>query len=51
MTDQEAREVYERARLGGSVTLGEHPAVLVVDFSCGFTDPDSTLGYVMSSVV
>ncbi len=44
MTDEEAREVYERARLGGSVTLGERPAVLVVDFSCGFTDPDGTLG-------
>ena len=28
-----------RARLGQSVTLGSRPAVLVVDFSCGFTDP------------
>jgi maleamate amidohydrolase len=44
MTDQDAREVYERARLGGSVTLGERPAVLVVDFSCGFTDPECALG-------
>ena len=44
MSDQEAREVYERARLGRSVTLGERPAVLVVDFSCGFTDPDCALG-------
>ncbi|HSK16653.1 MAG TPA: isochorismatase family protein [Gaiellaceae bacterium] len=44
MTDERAREVYERARLGGSVTLGERPAVLVVDFSCGFTDPDCALG-------
>jgi maleamate amidohydrolase len=40
----ETREIYERARLGQSVTLGARPAVLVVDFSRGFTDPDSTMG-------
>ena len=40
----ETREIYERARLGQSVTLGTRPAVLVVDFSRGFTDPDSTMG-------
>src|SRR5215211_831796 len=40
----ETREIYERARLGQSVTLGTRPAVLVVDFSCGFTDPESTMG-------
>ena len=40
----ETREIYERARLGQSVTLGVRPAVLVVDFSRGFTDPDSTMG-------
>jgi maleamate amidohydrolase len=28
----------------GSVALGAHPAVLVVDFSCGFTDPECALG-------
>jgi maleamate amidohydrolase len=44
VSDEAAREVYERARLGGSVTLGERPAVLVVDFSCGFTDPECALG-------
>jgi maleamate amidohydrolase len=38
------REIYERARLGQSVTLGERPAVLVVDFSRGFTDPECTMG-------
>ncbi len=37
-------EIYERARLGRSVTLGSRPAVLVVDFSRGFTDPGSTMG-------
>ena len=37
-------KIYERARLGQSVTLGSRPAVLVVDFSRGFTDPGSTMG-------
>jgi maleamate amidohydrolase len=40
----ETREIYERARLGQSVTLGTRPGVLVVDFSRGFTDPECTLG-------
>ena len=40
----DTREVYERARLGQSVTLGSRPAVLVVDFSRGFTDPECTMG-------
>jgi maleamate amidohydrolase len=44
VSDEEAREVYAKARLGESVTLGSRPAVLVVDFSCGFTDPESGLG-------
>jgi nicotinamidase-related amidase len=51
MSDEAAREVYARARLGESVTLGSRPAVLVVDFSCGFTDPGSTLGSDLSSEV
>ena len=41
---EEARRVYSEARLGQAVTLGERPAVLVVDFSCGFTDPACALG-------
>ena len=44
MSDEQAREVYARAGLGESVTLGSRPAVLVVDFSCGFTDPECALG-------
>jgi nicotinamidase-related amidase len=51
VNDQEAQEVYARARLGESVTLGSRPAVLVVDFSGGFTDPESTLGSDMSDAV
>ena len=44
MSDQAAREIYARAGLGQTFRLGERPAVVVVDFSCGFTDPDCTLG-------
>jgi maleamate amidohydrolase len=44
MSDEEARRVYARARIGESVTMGSRPAVLVVDFSCGFTDPECPLG-------
>ena len=42
--NDDTTEIYERARLGQSVTLGSRPAVLVVDFSRGFTDPESTMG-------
>jgi maleamate amidohydrolase len=44
MSNEQTQEIYERARLGQSVTLGTHPAVLVVDLSRGFTDPESTMG-------
>ncbi len=40
----DTKEIYERARLGQSITPGARPAVLVVDFSRGFTDPECTLG-------
>jgi maleamate amidohydrolase len=51
VSDERARQVYERARLGQSVTLGSRPAVLVIDFSCGFTDPACTLGADMTEEV
>ncbi len=44
MSDDAAREVYAKAGLGHAVMLGERPAVLVIDFSCGFTDPGCPLG-------
>jgi maleamate amidohydrolase len=44
-------QIYERARLGQSVTLGSRPAVLVVDFSRGFTDPECTMGSDLTSEV
>jgi nicotinamidase-related amidase len=51
MSDDEARRVYEEARIGENVTLGQNPAVLVVDFSCGFTDAACTLGADMTAEV
>lgn len=44
MSDEAAKAVYDRAGLGQAVTLGDRPAVLIVDFSCGFTDPACALG-------
>jgi nicotinamidase-related amidase len=51
MSDEAAREVYARAGLGQSMTMGERPCVLVVDFSCGFTDPECALGSELESEV
>jgi maleamate amidohydrolase len=51
VSDKEAREVYAKAGLGERVTLGSRPAVLVVDFSCGFTDPECALGSDMTEQV
>jgi maleamate amidohydrolase len=51
MSDAEAKAIYERSGLGQNVTLGSSPGVLVVDFSCGFTDPECTLGADMSAEV
>jgi nicotinamidase-related amidase len=44
VSDEEARRVYERAGLGQTMGRGSRPAVLVIDFSCGFTDPACALG-------
>jgi maleamate amidohydrolase len=51
MSDEQAKEVYAKAGLGASVTLGSRPAVLVIDFSCGFTDPECSLGSDMTEAV
>ena len=51
MSDEQARKVYAKARLGEAVTMGSRPAVLVVDFSCGFTDPECPLGSDLSAEV
>lgn len=44
VSDQEAQEVYEGAQLGRGFTWGDNPAILVIDFTCGFTDPACSLG-------
>ena len=49
--DDETRETYDRATFGGSLTLWERPAVLVVDFSTGFTDPECPMGADMTAAV
>ncbi|WP_041328360.1 isochorismatase family protein [Rubrobacter xylanophilus] len=51
VADEQTRRVYERARMGGRLGLGERPAVLVVDFSCGFTDPGCPLGADMGAEI
>ena len=44
MSEANARAIYAKARLGQTLELGSRPAVLVVDFSCGFTDPAYAAG-------
>ena len=45
MSDERAHQIYAEAGLGQQLSLGVRPAVLVIDFSCGFTDPDCRLGW------
>jgi maleamate amidohydrolase len=51
MSERTTQEIYESANLGQAFTLGERPAVLVVDFSRGFTDPECALGADMTKEV
>lgn len=51
MSDEAAKAVYAKAGLGQAVTLGDRPAVVVIDFSCGFTDPECALGSDLTSEV
>src|SRR3712207_5296665 len=44
-------EVYDRAGFGRRVQRGSRPAVIVVDFTFGFTDPQYPTGADMSSAV
>jgi nicotinamidase-related amidase len=44
-------EIYERAGFGARVERGSRPAVLVVDFTYGFTDPRYPTGSDMSGPV
>ena len=47
----ETRRVYERAGFGAAVERGESPALLVVDLSRGFTEPQFPTGSDLSAVV
>jgi nicotinamidase-related amidase len=44
VTDQDTDEIYERAGFGGAVERGTRPALVVVDLSRGFTDPQHATG-------
>lgn len=41
---EQAHSVYERSGIGGRVGFGSHPALLIVDFQRGFTDPSCPVG-------
>jgi maleamate amidohydrolase len=51
MSDEAARQVYDKAGLGQGVTMGTRPCVLVIDFTCGFTDTSCSLGSDCTSAV
>lgn len=55
MSDQDlilgAQGVYEQSGIGGRAGFGERPAVLVVDFQKGFTNPDSPVGSDLSDQI
>ena len=51
MSDEKPGRSTRGRGSASSVTLGSRPAVLVVDFSCGFTDPACTLGSDLSAEV
>lgn len=49
--ESEVKEIYRRSGFRGRLRPGRAPAVLVVDFSRGFTDPACPLGSDMSREV
>jgi nicotinamidase-related amidase len=51
MSDHETERVYERAGFGAAVRRGERPAIVVVDFSRGFTEPGFPTGADLSAEV
>ena len=51
MSDDDTKTIYERAGFGGAVRRGARPALVVVDFSRGFTDPQYPTGADLSAEV
>lgn len=51
MSNQETWKKYQESGLGASSGFGKHPALLVVDFCLGMTDPASPLGADMSEAI
>ena len=49
--DLKDAETYARAGFGGAFTKGVRPAVVVVDFARGFTDPESPTGADMTTAI
>lgn len=49
--DDDTRRVYARAGFGAPVDRGERPALVVVDLSRGFTEPQFPTGSDLSAVV
>jgi maleamate amidohydrolase len=51
MYDEQTQRTYDRGSFGSTSGFGQRPAVLVVDFCLGMTDPASPLGSDMSDAV
>jgi maleamate amidohydrolase len=51
VTDEDTDTIYERAGFGGAVQRGARPALVIVDFSKGFTDPQYATGSELSAEV
>jgi maleamate amidohydrolase len=51
MSDHETERVYARAGFGAAVRRGERPAIVVVDLSRGFTEPQFPTGADLSAEV
>ena len=51
MSDQAAQDLYAAKGFGNKFEYGTNPAVVVIDFSCGFTDPACALGSELTAEV
>src|ERR1700761_6440388 len=51
VSDSDINDVYDRAGFGAQVRRGRRPAVVVIDFSRGFTEPQYGTGSDLSDEV